>query len=65
MRIKMDVWLDVDKLTAERFLNATPANRWKMMNLIVNTRPDAVSYSEPIIKDEEGAPDETPPATSN
>jgi len=52
----MDVWLDVDKLTAERFLNAKPQHRWKMLDLIANTRPDTISYSEPVIE-EQGAPD--------
>lgn len=60
MRIKMDVWIDVDKLTAERFINCVPAKRWKMLDLIANTRPDAISYSEPVIA-EEGSVDEKAP----
>lgn len=63
MRIKMDVWIEVDKLTAERFLNATPANRWKSLFQISNTRPDAVSFSEPVIV-EEGTPDAAPPTNN-
>jgi hypothetical protein len=65
VRIKMDVQIDVDKVTALRFLAAEPQHRWKMMDLISNTRPDAITYSEPVMFDPEAAPDETPPASTN
>lgn len=60
MRLRMDLFLNVDKLTAERFLSTDPARRWKMMDLIANTRPDALTFSEPVIV-EEGAPDDKAP----
>ncbi len=60
MRLKMDLFLDVDKMTAERFLNTEPKRRWKMMDLIANTRPDAISFSEPTTV-EEGSPDAKAP----
>jgi hypothetical protein len=61
----MDLFLTVDKLTAERFLHTPPERRWKMMDLIANTRPDAISFSEPTMVEEEGSADEAPPAATD
>lgn len=59
MRIKVNVIIDVDRPTAERLLEAAPKNLWKSLNLIANTRPDAMTVSTPT-EVEEGAEDVTP-----
>ena len=52
MSLKMEIVLDVDNVTAERFLSYEPKNRWSSLILIVNTRPDLVFLSEPKVYNE-------------
>ena len=63
MRLRLNVQMEVDPLTASRFLQEkNPSLLWKSLDLLVNTRPDLVTFTLPeeVV---EGATDEASKAT--
>lgn len=59
MRIKLNLLLEVEPLTAERLLKAEPRHLWKMIDLIAANQPQAVTYTVPTVVEE--ADEKAPP----
>jgi hypothetical protein len=59
MLLQVDLRIQVDRLTADRLRSASPQHLWKQVDLLVNTRPEAVTFLMKVLT-EEGAPDATP-----